>query len=38
MATAGDNLLRNAPEPTRTEAEKTFNLRIIEGSGNYSSR
>ena len=34
IATAVDNLFRNAPEPTRTEAEKAFNLHIIEGLGN----
>ena len=34
VASAVDHLFHNAPEPTRTEAEKAFNLHIIEGLGN----
>lgn len=34
IAAAVDGLFRNAPEPTRTEAEKIFDLHIIEGLGN----
>jgi len=34
IALAVDNLFRNAPEPTRTEAEKAFNLKLVESLGN----
>jgi putative ABC transport system permease protein len=34
VAAAVDDLFHNAPEPTRTEAEKTFDLHIIESMGN----
>ena len=34
IATRVDDLFRNAPEPTRTEAEKPFDLHIVESVGN----
>ncbi len=34
VAKAVDNLFRNAPVPTRTEAEKAFNIAIITAIGN----
>ena len=34
LAKAVDNLFRNAPVPTRTEAEKAFNIAIITAVGN----
>ncbi len=34
IAKAVDNLFRNAPVPTRTEAEKAFNIELISAIGN----
>lgn len=34
IAAAVDNMFRDSPAPTRTEAEKLFNIHIIEGLGN----